>query len=241
MRLVIPPEPEVELDDDALARLYAMPAGRPWIRSLMIATVDGAAQGPDGRSGSISGPADRRMMGLLRALTDVVLVGAETVRTEGYGPMRVRPEYAALRAALGLAEPPRLAIVTRSLDLPDKPLADGRTIVLAPRSASPEALAKLASRVDVVTTGDERVDLGEALDVLAARGLPHVLCEGGPRLLAGLVAAGLVDEHCLTVSPMLEAGDAPRIMNGPLPGVTGLVLASLAEEDGFLFYRWLRG
>ncbi|MBM7787809.1 pyrimidine reductase family protein [Tenggerimyces flavus] len=241
MRLVIPPEPEVELDDDALARLYALPSGRRWVRAMMIATVDGAAHGPDGRSGSISGPADRRMMGLLRALSDVVLVGAETVRAEGYGPMRVRPEYAALRAAVGLAEPPRLAIVTRSLDLPDKPLADGRTIVLAPRSAPLDALSKLASRVDVVTTGAERVDLTEALDVLASRGLRHIQCEGGPRLLAGLVGAGLVDELSLTVSPKLLAGDAPRVMNGSQPGLTELVLASLTEEDGFLFYRWLRG
>lgn len=241
MRLVIPPEPEVELDDSALARLYALPPGRRWVRAMMIATVDGAAHGPDGRSGSISGPADRRMMGLLRALSDVVLVGAETVRAEGYGPMRVRPEYAALRAALGLTEPPRLAIVTRSLSLPDKPLADGRAIVLAPRSADPSALASLGSRVEVIPTGSDQVDLAEALDVLASRGLRHLQCEGGPRLLAGLVGAGLVDELSLTVSPKLLAGEAPRIMNGPPAGLTDLVLASLAEEDGFLFYRWLRG
>jgi len=239
MRLLIPPEPSVALDDEALARLYQLPEGRRWVRALMIATIDGAAQGPDGLSGSISGPADRRMLGLLRALADVVLVGASTVRAEGYGPMRVRPEFASLRAALGLSEPPRLAIVTRSLQLPERPLADPRTIVIAPRSADTSSLRE---RVEVLTVGSDRVDLAGALDELAARGLRHVQCEGGPRLLAELLTAGLVDELCLTVSPRLLPNDAPRILaGGGPPEATELVLASLAEEDGYLFYRWLRG
>jgi riboflavin biosynthesis pyrimidine reductase len=242
MRLLIPPEPAVDvLDDAALARLYQPPANRRWVRGQMIGTVDGAAHGPDGLSGSISGPADRRMFGLLRAVTDVVLVGASTVRAEGYGPMRVRPEYAALRTALGFAEPPRLAIVSASLDLPDKVLADPRTIVIAPADADPSALAALRERVDVLTAGTDRVALADALDGLAERGLDRVQCEGGPTLLANLLAEDLVDELCVTVSPKLLTGEAPRLTASALPSLTDLVLASLAEEDGFLFFRWLRG
>ena len=67
----------------------------------------------------------------------------------------------------------------------------------------------------------------------------HILCEGGPRLNAQLVAAGLVDELCLTISPMLVGGSAARILDGT-SSPTGLRLAHVLEDDGFLFCRYVR-
>ena len=84
-------------DTGALAAAYAYPDlgdGRAWLRANMVTSIDGAVQGPDGRSGSLSPPADRRLLGLLRALADVVLAGAGTVRTERYGPAAEKSEYA---------------------------------------------------------------------------------------------------------------------------------------------------
>ncbi|MEU9387573.1 dihydrofolate reductase family protein, partial [Streptomyces sp. NPDC048279] len=75
-----------------LARAYGYPEGPGvWLRGNMVSTLDGAAQ-HDGRSQPISSAADMRIFGTLRALADVVVVGAETVRQEGYRPARARAE-----------------------------------------------------------------------------------------------------------------------------------------------------
>ena len=83
------PAPGTVLDEPALERLYAVPAGRSWLRVNFVSSLDGAVTGADGRSGSINTPADHRVFRLLRRLSDVVVVGAGTVRAEGYP---ARPE-----------------------------------------------------------------------------------------------------------------------------------------------------
>lgn len=240
--------------DDDLARLYAHDppsSGRAArVRANLVTTLDGAVAGADGSSRSISGPTDLRVLVLLRSLADVVLVGAGTVRTEGYGPLGVRPALAARRARLGMAPSPVLGVVSRSGRLPDRLLAvprtdDGepRVVVLTCAAASPAALQQLRSRLGddaVVVRGDEDVDLSAAVDDLASRGLRRVLCEGGPALLRDVVAAGLLDELCLTTSPLLVAGAAPRALVGDAL-VERLELASLLLADdggGTLLGRW---
>jgi riboflavin biosynthesis pyrimidine reductase len=85
------------------------------------------------------------------------------------------------------------------------------------------------------------VDPVRAVRELAALGLSRLLHEGGPRVLAQFAAAGVVDELCLTVSPFAVGGDAPRIMNGPaVAGPARFVPASVLEEDGFLFTRYVK-
>ena len=102
---------------DELADAYAYPEGRrPWLRANMVSTLDGAAQ-HDGRSQGISCPTDMRIFGTLRGLADVVVVGAETVRLEGYRPAKAREAFAARRAAAGQAPAPAIAVVSASLDL----------------------------------------------------------------------------------------------------------------------------
>ncbi|MFJ3982582.1 pyrimidine reductase family protein [Streptomyces fungicidicus] len=234
-----------------LAAAYAYPApgpeGRePWLRANMVSTLDGAAQ-HDGRSQPISCPADMRIFGVLRALADVVLVGAETARQEGYRPARARADFAAAREAAGQGPAPVIAVVTASLDLDfslplfTSPLVP--TLVLTGAGAAPDRVAAAeAAGARVVRAGEGAgVDPARAVRALAELGHTRLLTEGGPRLLGQLVAAGVLDELCLTVSPMLAAGDAQRIAGGPsvtLP--RRFALESMLEEDGFLFTRYRR-
>lgn len=234
---------------DGLADAYAYPdrAAGPWLRANMVASLDGAAW-HDGRSQGLSSAADLRIFGTLRALADVVVVGAGTVRQEGYRPAKAREAFAARRAAAGQSPAAVIAVVSARLDLDfslplfTAPLVP--TIILTGATAPPERVtAATKAGAYVVTAGDGAgADPVRAVRELAARGLTRMLHEGGPRLLAQFTAAGVVDELCLTIAPLLTAGDAPRIMNGP--GVTvpeRFSPASILEEDGFLFTRYTRG
>jgi riboflavin biosynthesis pyrimidine reductase len=235
-----------QLDDDALIEVYAYPDGdgRPYVRANMVTSLDGAAQGPDGRSGTLSSPADKRVFAMLRGLADVILVGAATARVEKYGPAEAQQAYAARRASLGQRPTPPIAVVSRRLDLdPDGPLFEPvgeRTIVLTTATAPPDRREALTERADVVVAGETGVDLRLALDALARRNLRRVLCEGGPRLLGEIVVDGLLDDLCLTFSPLLRGGDAPRALNSPPMPPQRMRLAHVLEEDGTLLTRWLR-
>ncbi|MEG9552925.1 pyrimidine reductase family protein [Streptomyces baarnensis] len=253
-----PAAPDREWSLDELAEAYAYPAeltaapsaglgaGTPWLRANMVSTLDGAAQ-HDGRSQPISCAADMRIFGTLRGLADVVIAGAETVRLEGYRPARAREAFAARRAAAGQGPAPAVAVVTGSMDLDfslplfTEPLVPTLVLTGAGAPADRIAAARKAG-AEVVIAGDgARVDPARAVRELAGRGLTRQLTEGGPRLLGQFVAAGVLDELCLTISPMLTAGDAQRIAGGP--GVTvpeRFFLASLLEEAGFLFTRYRR-
>jgi riboflavin biosynthesis pyrimidine reductase len=225
-----------------LATAYAYPDAGPWLRANMVASADGAAV-RDGLAGGLGGPADRRLLSLLRALSDVVIVGAATVRAEGYGPVRPKDWWPDLRRDRTPAPP--LAIVSRGLDLDfDAPVfteALVPTIVITCGSAPPDRLRACEKRADVIMMGDEWVDPGAALDALAGRGLVRQLTEGGPRLLASLTAAGRLDELCLTMSPQLTAGDAIRVLNGPVMEPMPLRLGHVLEDDDFVFLRYVRG
>lgn len=237
MRLIHP----AVSDDVDLARAYAYPDGR-CVRLNMVASADGGTW-LEGVSGGLSGGGDRRIFGVLRGQADVILAGAATVRAEGYGPARPRESWRELRR--GRAAAPPVAVVTRRLDLDlTGPLfaeagPDARTIVVTCAAAPRERREEAARHGEVIVAGDDRVDLAKAVGQLAGRGLERVLCEGGPRINAQLAAADLVDELCLTVSPMLIGGDAARVLNGQA-SVTRLRLAHVLEEDGFLFTRYVR-
>ncbi|MET7570237.1 pyrimidine reductase family protein [Streptomyces sp. NPDC005492] len=230
-----------------LAEAYAYPVGNgPWLRANMVSTLDGAGH-HEGRSQPISGPTDMRIFGILRALADVVVVGAETVRQEGYRPARARAEFAAAREAAGQGPAPVIAVVTASLDLDfslplfASPLVP--TLIMTGAAAAPERVAaaeKAGARV--VVAGDGMgVDPARAVAALAELGHTRLLTEGGPRLLGQFVASDVLDELCLTLSPMLTAGEAQRIAGGPSVGVPQrFELVSLLEEAGFLFGRYRR-
>ena len=234
-----------ELDDAAIAGLYAYPDRHgPVLRGNMVGSIDGAAT-VDGLSGGLSSPGDRRVFWALRALADVILVGAGTARAEGYRPTRMKAPWDSLGLREGRPAAPPLALVSRSLDLdPAAPLIadaphDARTIVITCAASPAGRRAALGAVADVIVAGDDSVDLKAALAELTDRGLARVLCEGGPRLLRDITAAGLLAELCLTLSPVLSGPGPARVLGGdPFPP-RRLSLAHLLEEDGVLFCRYM--
>ncbi|MEU4928967.1 pyrimidine reductase family protein [Streptomyces yokosukanensis] len=218
----------------------------PWLRANMVSTLDGAAQ-HEGRSQPISSAADMRIFGTLRALADVIVVGAETVRQEGYRPARARAEFAAAREAAGQAPAPAIAVVSAGLELDlSLPLFTSPvvpTLILTGAAAAPDRVtAARQAGVTVVIAGDGAgIEPARAVRALAGLGHTRLLTEGGPRLLGQFIAAGVLDEMCLTLSPVLTAGDAQRVAGGPSVAVPRrFELVSLLEEAGFLFGRYRR-
>jgi riboflavin biosynthesis pyrimidine reductase len=237
-----------DLDDATLARLYAYPDGdAPWLRANMVSTLDGAATGPDGRTGTINNEADKRVFRLLRVLADVVIVGAGTARAEGYRhPRPVTGVRAALRE--GRSTAPTLVVVSRTGNLPLQLAAppdfdDAGEVLLATSTGAEDRAVEAAREAlgegNVLVLGEDDVDVPALLEHLSGRGLRRMLTEGGPHLLRDMVAAGVLDELCLTVVPHLLAGAHPRILSGdPLGGCLSPQL--LLESDGTLLGRWLR-
>ncbi len=242
MRTIFPGAGSAELDDAGIAAAYTYPDGRPWLRANMVTSADGAAY-LNGRSAGLSSAGDMRIFGILRLLADVVLVGAGTARTEEYKPARRWPQFAWLRA--GRPATATIALVSRSLELDlSTPLfaeapPDARTIVITCADSPAGRRAEVAKAADLIVTGETSVDLAAALSVLHARGLRRVLCEGGPHLLRDLVAAGLLDELCLSLSPTLAGPGAIRILAGLPSQARPMSLASVLAEDGFLYCRYL--
>jgi riboflavin biosynthesis pyrimidine reductase len=250
---LIYPEPAV-LADDELAARYGRPGRTPyWLRANMVTSLDGAAT-LGGRSGGLSGGADQHVFAMLRALADVIIVGAGTARVEGYRP--VRPGQEGVRwywLREGRTPSPPIAVVTRRLDLDlESPLLaaspdHARTIVITTEAAPPERRAAAAAAAEVIVAGRESVDIVAALGALAGRGHRQILTEGGPYLLSQIIEAGLLDELCLTISPLLAGPGADRIVAdiGPLHEPEGasprpLRLAHVLAADGHLISRYVR-
>ena len=209
---------------DALGALYAVPRV-PWLRVNMVSSVDGAATGESGKSGSINNEADKVVFDLLRSLSDAVVVGAGTLREEGYRPI----------------EGSVLVAVSRRGSVPERlRSAPAGSVLMATCASAPELepARSLPGAENVIVAGDDEVDLTAVVGALHERGLTRLLCEGGPRLLADLLAADLVDELDATVVPRLVGGDGPRIVDGP-PLDVPLSLVLLLEERGTLLGRWL--
>ena len=240
------PEPG-EVDDVAAmvaAEPRPAPAHRPWVLVNMIASLDGAIA-VSGRSGALVGPGDKELFSALRGIADVILVGAGTARAEHYGPARPSDATRSSRRGRGQSEVPPIALVSRSLDLDlASPLFTAgaeRTIVITCASADSTRRAEVAAAAELIVAGDEAVDLAAALAALSARGATVVTCEGGPHLNGDLIAADLVDEWDLTVSPLLVGGDAGRSSHGPTLVVpAAMQLDRLLEDDQFLLARWVR-
>lgn len=218
------PGPAADLDDAGVAALYAhrLPAGRTsWVRGNVVASADGAAVGPDGDSRSISSTADRALLVLQRRAADVVLVGSGTAVHEGYRPGRTP-----------------IAVVSTALeiDLAAPLYGDPSTVLLTTAAAPADRVA--SARCPVVVLAEDRVEPAAAVAALAARGLRRVLCEGGPRWLGAVVTAGVLDELCLTVSPVVLAGPAQRVATGPVPAPSAMNLVSVCSDGSTLFLRY---
>lgn len=209
---------------------------RPWVTMGMIASLDGSVV-VDGGSTALGGPPDRAVFRALRAVADVVLVGATTLRAESYRAPRLGDDLVEWRAARGMPPAPRVAIVSNSLDLDPTPsLAESRPIVITSRAADPERLRAVSAFAEVVVCGEARVDPSEAVQALRERGAERVILEGGPHLNGAML--DLIDEASVTISPMVAGGDGPRMVVGGLGGRSVLV-DRVIVADGFLLVRGL--
>jgi riboflavin biosynthesis pyrimidine reductase len=208
------PDP-APLDEDDLSAAYAVDRTRPSVRMNFVTSLDGAVE-VDGYSRGLSDPADQRVLHALRVHADAVMVGAGTLRHEGYGAMRLDPADQDQRTAHGLAAHPTLVIVSSSLALDPGhrafTTAPVRPVVLTHGAAPADRRTALSAVADVLECGDSTVDQLVGLAALHDRGLDHVLCEGGPHLFGALLAADAVDELCLTLSPLLAGSGAGRIV-----------------------------
>lgn len=210
-------------------------AGRAWLETVyagddarfvrlnMIASLTGAAVGADGTSDTLTSPTDRTILGIIRARADVVLVGAATVRAERY----LLPRRA------------RLAIVTATGELGSHRLhgAGDRVLLVAPedRADAVRARADLPRAQLVPVPGGGDLDPHAIIDALAVRDLGRIVCEGGPTLAARFAAAGVIDEYCITVAPVLEAA-GPAIL--PLAeSIATDVAGMLVDEAAFSYLR----
>ncbi len=231
---------------DQLFAAYALPdRTQPRVRVNMISSADGAGTF-SGRSGGLGGPTDRSLLHVLRTMADCVVVGAGTVRTEGYGGLGLSDEDVAWRRERELPDHPQLAVVTNRLDLsPDDEVfsrADMTPIIATNAAAPLERMTSLCGIADVTICGDDKVDVPTLVEDLVERELPQILCEGGPHLFGSLLEADLVDEVCVTLSPVFTAGDASRIAASSEQLERRFDLAGvMADADGFVFLRYVRG
>lgn len=214
------------------------PEGRPYLVLNMVASLDGKATLQD-RTRGLSSEADRALFHELRTQADAVMVGAGTARAERYGRMVKTAELRERRMAEGLDPDPLAVVVSARLRLPpDLPLLADPESRVAIATASDGEVEGARARIEYLRTGDD-------LPLLLARlrdehGVRSVLCEGGPTLNSHLLAAGLVDELFLALSPKLVGGaQALTIVAGRgllEPAAADLVW--LCKADGDLFTRW---
>ena len=207
---------------------------RPYTFFNFVSTLDGRAA-LDGSTRPLGGPADLEMLLALRAVADAVLIGPGTVRAEGYGrlvgPARRPP-------------PPPAVLISRRFDIPWEAglfaAADQPVIVYT--SADAGRAPAVAAPVEVVRL--EQCTPAAALADLRARGVRALLSEGGPTLFGGFLAAGLVDELFLTLSPLLTGDEAETaIVSGPRladPARSRCAGCCAARDELFLRYATVR-
>lgn len=228
---------------DLLARYTVPDRSKPHLRVNFVTSLDGAAT-HNGLTAGLNNEADHQVFHTLRMLSDVVLVGAGTVRQEGYEDLRVTAEQSRWRTEQGLPAHPVMAVVSRSLDLdPAAPLftsAPQRPVVFTTADAPVEQRRALAKVADVVTAGVDAVEPEQVVTELIDRGLPQILSEGGPVWFAAMIEAGVIDEMCLTLSPLLEGGPATRIARGGRQRSTPMSLVSTLQAEDMLILRYLR-
>jgi riboflavin-specific deaminase-like protein len=239
--LRLQPDPGATTVRDQLGELDLVadpPPDRPYVITNFAISLDGQAT-LGGRSGAIGSDTDTEMLVGLRTKVDAVMIGAGTMRAERYGRVVADSEKRSRRERKGLPHDPLMVIVSGNLDLPwDAPLfteGGGRVLIF---TSSGETPPETATSLRVVRH-PERVDLGEALAHLRReRGVRALLCEGGPRLHAQLIDAGLVDELFVTHAPKLLGGDGPGIVMGLPEADRELRLEWLLSEGGELFGRY---
>ncbi len=238
-----------EVSQHGLTQRYAYPDDMRscWVRGNMITSIDGGAT-TAGKSGFLGAAGDRAVFAALRELADVIVVGATTARVENYSGVQLGAAERLARQRRGQAEVPPIAVLTRSglLDRDSKLFhrTEVAPLVLTSSGAVADTRRRLGTLAEVVdASGPEpdSVDLRSALALLTERGLVRVLTEGGPGILGLFTQQDLLDELCVTVSPVLVGGDAGRIVTGTGEVRSGMELRhALTDGAGYLYLRYTR-
>ena len=229
----------------------------PALYSNFVSSIDGVvALGSSPSAGSIISakyPADRFLMGLLRACADAVVIGAGTLRaTPGHlwTPAHVYPELAtefiSLRSGLGRATELQLVVITAKGDLDSShPALVKGALVITTDEGAEVCGAGLPASCELIAMGKgPDIDLREAVAALRTRGLEVILTEGGPHLMGRLIEAGLLEDIFLTIAPVVAGRDeATRLgmVEGvellPKVGVWGSLLSARRHGD-YVFLRY---
>jgi riboflavin biosynthesis pyrimidine reductase len=207
----------------------------------MVSSVDGHVT-EGGKVGALTGPVDQAVLHRLRSSHDAVMVGATTVRVEGYDSLLTLAEQAR-RAATGRPAQPLLCIVSAraALDtnLPALQAADLSVAVLTTRTSQTTSLPEHVSVIRADSDEAGELDIAFLLGQLGARHrVERILCEGGPTLIGSLVRSGAIDELILAMSPRISGGDGLRAIASAGAKPRPLDLVTHAEQDGFVFLRY---
>ena len=220
---------------------------RPWILLNMVNSVDGFISF-EGRAGGLSGPADKNIYQIIRGLADIILVGAGTVRAENYkAPKTPESNLAELRESRGQEKRPRIAVLSGELNLdPDMGLfadrhpEDKPPLIYTKSESLKKNASQFKSSAEIVDFSEEELNVSRVVEDLLNKDAKIVVCEGGPNLNAHLLAAGVIDEFCLSVSPRAVGGEDPAVLlNQPVDSPTELSLDRILLEEEFLFCRYL--
>lgn len=232
------PEDRVLEDQAQIESAYLHPSERH-LRVNFVVSLDGAVE-VAGRSGPLGGPADRAAFMAMRAVADVVLVGAGTARAENYGPVRLSAEVQQRRRSRGQAPRPPLALVTArgELSVDARMFEPDRDVIVFTTERVAAERADLGRVAEVVPCGVGVVDVAEAVAYLHKRGIGRILCEGGPALTRTLLEADLVDELCLTYSPVLAGAGSHQLSEAWRGDPGRFALAGLMEGGGMVITRY---
>lgn len=220
----------------ALAELYAPDSSELSVRAMMNTTVDGAIAGADGTSGSLSNPVDSFLFGVLRALTDMVVVGAATVRAEDYRRPAGRADLRSRRLRPSGEEYPAVAVLTTTGDVPESLEKEWPTFLVCPTENVEMVQARTHLPASHVIGADTISDL---VNHLATRGFQAIQAEGGPSVLGRFLAEDLLDELCFTQSHLTVGGNSPRVITGDLVSRTW-ALQTLIVGDGATLQHYRR-
>ncbi len=232
---VVPATAEIE-PDPSETQLRALYQHRPGtIRLGLIASKDGKAAGPDGSSRSLNGDADLRVLRVLRAVSDVVVVGGNTARKERYGVIKLSADLAKARRLLNQTPVPALAIVTYTGHIP--PDVDPSNTWILTSGGSP-AIRRLGAQWTsrILLAGTDVFSPRGAIKELESRGLKRILCEGGPRLAVRFMDRAVINDYCLTTSP--ESGGETGAEIPPVPA--GFRLAHSLVAGDYKMERWTK-
>ncbi len=212
-----------------VADAYAAPLGRrsdrPWVGLSMVASIDGSTV-VDGVSAGLSSDNDSSVLLQLRSIAQVIIVGAGTVRGEGYG----KPKQ----------DGQRIGVVTRSgsVDTTSELFRSGAGFVITTEQTEIDG-----RQIDILRAGVDEVDLRAAVERIPelCPGVEFIQAEGGATLNAALGAADLLDELNVTTSPATVGGGGPRLLSGGGDHSHRYDLEQLVVDDeSFVFSRWRR-